>query len=308
LLSSDDVDNLLSWIWWMIAGKYYFGVMVGPVPVRGFPPPRIAAVAMFETTIYGRSLTPLVPEFPASATLVPLNAFKAQLRAYGESITALPARVEHDLTYVVGIAWVDCIAPEPCVDKIMGMLSNITFEEPHGANILDAYVKGTNGVYQTGFPDRAPLPLSVTAPDLRYRNGTRGTRVKMLNFGDNVRLVFQNVFAAGILDHPMHLHGHDFYVIGSGYGVYNPAVHPASFNLVDPPAYNTFGVPNGGWLAIQFKANNPGVWFMHCHFERHLTWGMSMAFITRNGRAAHERLLPPLHPLPRCTPGFNPLP
>ncbi|CAM8901375.1 unnamed protein product [Rhodiola kirilowii] len=21
-------------------------------------------------------------------------------------------------------------------------------------------------------------------------------------------------------------------------------------------------------------ADNPGVWFMHCHLERHVTWGM----------------------------------
>jgi laccase len=69
---------------------------------------------------------------------------------------------------------------------------------------------------------------------------------------------------------------------------------------VNPPAYNTFPVPNGGWLAFQFHANNPGVWFLHCHFDRHQSWGMDMVFITKNGRTKAQSLLGPNHPLPKC--------
>ncbi|KAK4834690.1 hypothetical protein QYF36_026920 [Acer negundo] len=47
---------------------------------------------------------------------------------------------------------------------------------------------------------------------------------------------------------------------------------------------NTIGVPAGGWVAIRFLADNPGVWFMHCHLEVHTTWGLKMAFLVDNGK------------------------
>jgi laccase len=58
--------------------------------------------------------------------------------------------------------------------------------------------------------------------------------------------------------HPLHLHGFNFFVIGQGSGNYDPARDPARFNLVDPVERNTVGVPAGGWVAIRFRADNPG--------------------------------------------------
>lgn len=46
--------------------------------------------------------------------------------------------------------------------------------------------------------------------------------------------------------------------MGSGSGNYDPATSPATFNLVNPPLRNTYGVPYGGWVAIRFRADNPG--------------------------------------------------
>ncbi|PRQ23656.1 putative laccase [Rosa chinensis] len=38
----------------------------------------------------------------------------------------------------------------------------------------------------------------------------------------------------------------------------------------------------GGWAAIRFRADNPGVWFMHCHLELHTMWGMKIALVVEN--------------------------
>nr|CAN60162.1 hypothetical protein VITISV_006773 [Vitis vinifera] len=62
-----------------------------------------------------------------------------------------------------------------------------------------------------------------------------------------------------------------------GLGNYNPKKNLKNFNLVDPIERNTVVVPFGGWIAIRFIADNPGVSFMHCHLEVHTTWGMKMA-------------------------------
>uniref|UniRef100_A0A8I6XR27 Plastocyanin-like domain-containing protein n=1 Tax=Hordeum vulgare subsp. vulgare TaxID=112509 RepID=A0A8I6XR27_HORVV len=39
---------------------------------------------------------------------------------------------------------------------------------------------------------------------------------------------------------------------------------PAKFNLVDPVERNTVGVPAGGWVAIRFLADNPGIRETQC--------------------------------------------
>jgi FtsP/CotA-like multicopper oxidase with cupredoxin domain len=77
-----------------------------------------------------------------------------------------------------------------------------------------------------------------------------------------VRFVFKNPTG---MDHPFHLHGHSFYVLGQ----------PGSLNLKDPPLKDTVNVPAKGELVIQWKADNPGKWFFHCHIEWHLATGMA---------------------------------
>ncbi|KAK4833923.1 hypothetical protein QYF36_013445 [Acer negundo] len=63
---------------------------------------------------------------------------------------------------------------------------------------------------------------------------------------------------------------------------------------------NAVGVPKGGWTAIRFRADNPGVWFMRCHMELHTMWGLNMAFVVENGKLTEESVLPQPKDLPPC--------
>ncbi|KAI3734947.1 hypothetical protein L6452_14429 [Arctium lappa] len=47
-------------------------------------------------------------------------------------------------------------------------------------------------------------------------------------------------------------------------------------------------------------ADNPGVWFLHCHLEVHTTWGLKMAFLVENGKGPKESIIPPPKDLPTC--------
>jgi multicopper oxidase len=67
------------------------------------------------------------------------------------------------------------------------------------------------------------------------------------------------------MDHPFHLHGHYFYVLGA----------PDRLNLVDPPRKDTVNVPARSRLVLLWQANNPGHWFFHCHIEWHVATGMA---------------------------------
>ncbi|CAI9762014.1 unnamed protein product [Fraxinus pennsylvanica] len=121
----------------------------------------------------------------------------------------------------------------------------------------------------------------------------------------------------GAENHPLHLHGFNFFVVGQGFGNYNPNQDRANFNLVDPVERNTIGVPSGGWVAIRFLADNPGanyktlvtfarqiymhgVWLMHCHFDVHTSWGLRMAWIVMDGPLPSQKLPPPPSDLPKC--------
>jgi laccase len=72
-------------------------------------------------------------------------------------------------------------------------------------------------------------------------------------------------------------------VLAQGRGNYDPARDVGSYNLVEPLLKNTVQVPRLGWAAIRFVADNPGAWFMHCHFEFHLAMGMATVFDVANG-------------------------
>lgn len=39
---------------------------------------------------------------------------------------------------------------------------------------------------------------------------------------------------------------------------------------------------------------------MHCHFERHVSWGMAMVFIVKDGERPNEKMMPPPPDMPRC--------
>ncbi|GFZ14310.1 laccase 11 [Actinidia rufa] len=184
--------------------------------------------------------------------------------------------------------------------QVVASLNNITFVMPK-VGLLQAHYFNIAGIFRTDFPDNPPAPFNYTGAPLTANLGTTtGTRLSMLPFNTTVELVLQDTNLLSVESHPFHLHGFNFFVVGSGVGNFDPKKDPAKFNLVDPPERNTVGVPTGGWTAIRFRADNPGVWFMHCHLELHTMWGLKMAFVVENGKSAEESVLPPPQDLPPC--------
>lgn len=87
--------------------------------------------------------------------------------------------------------------------------------------------------------------------------------------------------------HPFHLHGHDFYVLAShrsehGWGSYSPWATAGSssiapkLNLEKPVMKDTVSVPRRGYVILRFRADNPGIWMLHCHVLFHQGSGMAM--------------------------------
>lgn len=44
---------------------------------------------------------------------------------------------------------------------------------------------------------------------------------------------------------------------------------------------DTFTVPAESHVVVRFRADNPGIWVMHCHVAWHLEAGMLVSFLER---------------------------
>lgn len=53
--------------------------------------------------------------------------------------------------------------------------------------------------------------------------------------------------------HPMHLHGHDFYVLGTGVGTFNISTDTYHLQYDNPPRRDTTFLPAAGWVVIAFE-------------------------------------------------------
>lgn len=109
-----------------------------------------------------------------------------------------------------------------------------------------------------------------------------GPQSNVYDYGSNksVRFVVYNHVPA---PHPMHMHGHNFWVLADGVGhwdgtVANPnnpqrrdvhIMRPAS--LDQTPSY----------MVVQIEMDNPGIWPFHCHIAWHVSAGLYLNILER---------------------------
>ncbi|CAI9783266.1 unnamed protein product [Fraxinus pennsylvanica] len=218
----------------------------------------------------------------------------------------VPKKVDKHFYFTVGLGTNPCdhknqTCQGPNGTKFAASVNNISFTQPTTALLQSHYFGKSNGVYSPDFPINPFHWFNYTGNppnNTMVSNGT--TKVMVLPFNTSVELVMQDTSILGAESHPLHLHGFNFFVVGQGFGNYDPQKDPKNFNLVDPIERNTVGVPSGGWVAIRFLADNPGVWLMHCHLEVHTSWGLKMAWLVLDGKLPNQKLLPPPADLPKC--------
>jgi FtsP/CotA-like multicopper oxidase with cupredoxin domain len=121
----------------------------------------------------------------------------------------------------------------------------------------------------TAFPKSNPrrtLEMRLTGDMERYIWSFNGKTfaqdgVIPIKKGEVIRLEFIN---DTMMHHPIHLHGHFFRVL-DGQGT-------------DAPLKHTIDVPPMGKRTIEFLADNPGDWLLHCHLLYHMHAGMTRIF------------------------------
>ncbi|GMI81814.1 laccase 17 [Hibiscus trionum] len=211
----------------------------------------------------------------------------------------VPQKVDKHFFFTVGLGTSPCQHNQTCQGP-NGTKFAASFAMPTTALLQAHFFGQSNGVYTPDFPSSPIIPFNYTGTPPNNTMVSNGTKVVVLPFNTSVELVMQDTSILGAESHPLHLHGFNFFVVGQGFGNFDPNKDPAKFNLIDPVERNTIGVPSGGWVAIRFVADNPGVWFMHCHLEVHTSWGLKMAWIVLNGELPNQKLPPPPADLPKC--------
>ncbi|KAL2926724.1 Laccase-22 [Bienertia sinuspersici] len=240
-------------------------------------------------------------------TMPPLNATQAQMnftRAL-RSINSedypskVPLTIDHSLFFTIGVGVNPC---PTCLNgtKLVGTVNNVTFNMP-SISLLQAYYYNIKGVFTDDFPWSPSTKFNYTTANFTGSlAAVNATKVYRLPYNSTVQVVLQDTSLVAPESHPIHLHGTNFFVVGTGMGNYDETKDPKNFNLVDPVERNTIDAPTGGWAVIRFRADNPGVWFMHCHLEVHTSWGLKMAFLVENGDGPNQSILPPPKDLPKC--------
>ncbi|MBA0686676.1 hypothetical protein Goari_014264 [Gossypium aridum] len=208
------------------------------------------------------------------------HRFRFELQQKAKFPAIVPLKVDRKLSYTVGFGKDLCTT---CVKgtRLLASLNNISFVMPK-MGLLQAHYFNTKRAFRIDFPDKPPKPFNDTGAPLTADLGTaHGTRLSKFAFNSTVELALQDTNLLKVESHPFHLHGCNFFVIGTWIGNFDPVKDPSKFNLVDPIERNTVGILLG--VGPPF-----GVWFMHCHLELDNGWGLKMAFVVEDGTGADQ--------------------
>ncbi|KAK1410787.1 hypothetical protein QVD17_37326 [Tagetes erecta] len=231
--------------------------------------------------------------------------FVSQLRSLGTTQypCKVPKNIDKRVVITISLNLEDCPTNKTCKGyngkRFAAAMNNQSFVRPL-TSILEWHYR--NYSLTQDFPLKPPHVFDYTGVDplTHNLNPNFGTKLFAVEYGTRLEIVLQGTSFLNVENHPIHIHGHNFFIVGTGFGNFNAKKDIGRYNLVDPPERNTVGVPMGGWAAIRINANNPGVWFMHCHLEEHTSWGLASGFIVKSGAKPSQRLLPPPDDLPQC--------
>ncbi|PBP15727.1 ascorbase and Cu-oxidase [Diplocarpon rosae] len=95
------------------------------------------------------------------------------------------------------------------------------------------------------------------------------------NYGTNGSVTFVVNNPAGFPAHPMHMHGHNFFVLHQGPGAWDGTVT----NPSNPMRRDVIQVSGGSHVAIQIVTDNPGAWPFHCHIAWHVSGGLYITIL-----------------------------
>ncbi|EMS55299.1 Laccase-19 [Triticum urartu] len=249
------------------------------------------------------------PLMPSQHNTMPSYYFHSNLTGLAHPDRhRVPMHVDKRLFFTLGLGSICRGTNKTCQRRrspetiVVATMNNVSFRHPTNTSLLERYYdKRTSGVYTEDLPDHPPHPYNYTDRSLippgpleeALEPTSKATKLRRFRYNTSVEIIFQSTALLQSDSNPMHLHGYDFFVLATGLGNYNPKTDPKKFNYHNPQLRNTVHVPRTGWAVVRFVTDNPGMWYLHCHFEFHIIMGMATAFIVENGPTPETSLPPP---------------
>ncbi|TKW02104.1 hypothetical protein SEVIR_8G223000v4 [Setaria viridis] len=262
---------------------------------------------------------PVSPEMPDQHDMITSFYFHGNLTGlHHPQHLEVPKHVDERLFITLGLGSIcrggqsSCKRSENNESMDVATMNSFTYQQPAVATpLLELhYYSIDNRVLSMlqELPDKPPRVFNYTDPTLippgpkeaKLEPTSKATIARRFRQGAVVEVVFQGMAILSSESNPMHLHGHDVFVLAQGEGNYDATRDVPMYNLVNPAVKNTVFVPRLGWVAVRFIADNPGIWYMHCHFGFHLSMGMVALFIVEDGSTVNTSLPAPPADFPTC--------
>ncbi len=149
---------------------------------------------------------------------------------------------------------------------------------------MDNLINGVNYAFFNNLTYVAPkvptLTTVMTSGELADQATIYGsnTNTFVLNPNEVIDIVINNKDAG---THPFHLHGHVFQLIERSDEeepvIFDPSNHKERPQV--PLKRDTVFVNGDGYAVLRFRADNPGVWFFHCHIDWHMIQGLALTIV-----------------------------
>lgn len=184
----------------------------------------------------------------------------------------------------------------PAADPTVTVYMEVSMQYSAGSNDQsNQYLAFMN---QTSY---APLE-GTTSLFQMLGNGAAGSNVydstQLITTIEDVAVVEMIVQNYDDGDHPFHLHGYKFDVLGGAAGVYSESGRSV-LNNTAPMLRDTHVIPAYSWVVLRFTADNPGFWTFHCHIQWHMAAGMVMQFSVLPSQAAQFSI--PQYMIDQCS-------
>ncbi|KAI9146803.1 Laccase-2 [Paramyrothecium foliicola] len=194
---------------------------------------------------------------------------------YGDS-PSIPETIGYDFT-------------DSCDDETANLVPFIskTVDDADWSNLETATVgRNADGIFKW-YLNSTSLLVDWAEPTLgQVLDGatTWETENAVLELSEANQWVYLVVQTTLGVPHPIHLHGHDFFVLAQGSGTYSAST--VTLNTSNPPRRDTAILPASGYLVMAWETDNPGVWLMHCHIGWHTSEGFALQFVERYSEIA----------------------
>ncbi|KAJ2590710.1 hypothetical protein IWW49_001891 [Coemansia sp. RSA 1797] len=178
------------------------------------------------------------------------------------------------------VKWADEYAMEP-QDKQM-LLEPVdqhivlNVKAPNRNTSISAHAYGDYAYASVPVP---PLYTALTTGNMALSPSVYAPQLNAIILKHNhiVELELRNSFAP--IMHTYHSHGHAFQVVETGPVNSNSSIPVKRFTGRQPMRRDTITLAAGQYVRVRIKADNPGVWYQHCHQEQHNLSGMAFTFI-----------------------------